>query len=134
MLEEIRPRVVWGPEHHAGDGWGLAYPKADYRGRRVGLGGSSTEPRFLAVGVGGVRYRSAWTTEPASASGSSGRARAMPEEDLVRYKPAAGRGVYLQDVEQTENRRRAGDKPPRKPSPGCRRARSTGTGVPLVWR
>jgi hypothetical protein len=33
----------------------------------------------------------------------------MPEEELVRYKLALGREVDLDDVEQIENRRRAGD-------------------------
>jgi len=46
-LEEIRPRVVWGPEHHASDEWDLTFLKADYGGQRVELGDSSGDPRFF---------------------------------------------------------------------------------------
>jgi hypothetical protein len=70
-LEEIRPNVVWGPEHHAGEDWDLTFLKVDFRGQRVELGDSSSEPGS-SIGVGSVWSRSVSTTAPASASSSSG--------------------------------------------------------------
>lgn len=49
VLEEVRPFVVWGPEHHAGDEWDLTYLKIDYHGQRIELGDSSTTPATSMV-------------------------------------------------------------------------------------
>ncbi len=47
LLEEIRPYVTWGPEHHSGDEWDLTFLKLDYGGQKVELGDSSSGPRHF---------------------------------------------------------------------------------------
>ena len=47
LLEEVRPFVVWGPEHHTGDKWDLTYLEIDYHGQRIELGDSSSDPRYF---------------------------------------------------------------------------------------
>ena len=84
-LEEIRPNVVWGPQHHAGDEWDLTFLKADHGGQRVDYDAG------VRVELLGVR---AWV---------------MPEEELVRYKRILGRPVDLDDVAQIAKRRRVGE-------------------------
>ena len=108
-LEEIRPNVVWGPEHYAGEEWDLTFLKANFRGQRVELGYSSSGPRFFD--------RSRERMVPQRVDYDAGvrieifgvRAWVMPEEDLVRYKLALGRQVDLADVEQMANRRSVGE-------------------------
>lgn len=47
LLEEARPYATWGPEHRSGEEWDLTFSKIDYAGQEVGLGGSSSGPRFF---------------------------------------------------------------------------------------
>jgi len=106
-LEEIRPRIIWGPEHHAGDEWELTFLKADHGGQRVELGDSSSEPRFFDRGEDRwvpqrVDYEAGVRVELLGVS-----AWVMPEEELVRYKRALGRQVDLVDIDQIANRRGA---------------------------
>jgi hypothetical protein len=108
-LEEIRPNVVWGPEHHAGDEWDLTFLKADHGGQRVELGDSSSDPRFFD------REKGSWI--PQRVDYDAGvrvellgvRAWVMPEEELVRYKRVLGRPVDLDDVAQIAKRRSVGE-------------------------
>ena len=108
-LEEIRPYVVWGPEHHAGDEWDLTFLKADFRGQRVELGDPSSVPRFFD------RSKGHWV--PQRVDYDAGVridvlgvwAWVMPEEELVPYKLALGREVDFDDVDQIANRRRASE-------------------------
>lgn len=103
-LEEIRPHVVWGPEHHAGDEWDLTLLKADFGGQRVELGDSSSEPKFFD------RDKGRWVPQRVDCDASvriellGVRAWVMPEEELV-----LGRKVDFDDVDQIANRRRAGE-------------------------
>lgn len=108
-LEEIRPHVVWGPKHHAGDEWDLTFLKADYGGQRVELGDSSSEPKFFDQHAGHwvpqcVDYEAGVRIELLGV-----RAWVMPEEELVRYKLVLGREVDLADVAQIANRRSVGE-------------------------
>ena len=108
VLEEIRPNVVWGPEHHSGDEWDLTFLKADYGGQRVELGDSSSDPRFFDRGRGRwvrqrVDYDAGVRVELFGV-----RAWVMPEEELVRYKRVLGRPVDLDDIAQIADSRRSG--------------------------
>jgi hypothetical protein len=106
-LEEIRSHVYWGPEHYVDDCWDLTYLKADFRGQKVELGDSSSDPRFFDKAVG------RWVPQRVHYEAGVGielfevRAAVMPEEELVRYKLALGREVDLSDVEQITRRRTA---------------------------
>lgn len=108
-LEEIRPQVVWGPEHHAGDEWHLTFLKADFGGQRVELGDSSSRPSFFD------RHRGCWVRQRVDYNAGvrtellGVSAWVMPEEELVRYKRVLGRQVDLDDIAQIANRRGAGE-------------------------
>jgi hypothetical protein len=108
-LEEIRPNVVWGPEHHADEEWDLTFLKADFGGQRVELGDSSSDPRFFD------REEGRWVSQRVDYDTSARMeligvpAWVMPEEELVRYKRVLGRPVDLEDVAQIARRRSVGE-------------------------
>lgn len=76
LLEEVRPFITWGPEHHTGDRWDLTYLKIDYRGQWIEYEDSTS------VCVFGVEVE------------------VMPKDELIRYKRHLGREVDLTDIEQ----------------------------------
>jgi hypothetical protein len=76
LLEEVRPFITWGPEHHTGDKWDLTYLKVEYRGQRIEYEDSTS------VCVFGVEVE------------------VMPKDELIRYKRHLGREVDLIDIEQ----------------------------------
>jgi hypothetical protein len=100
LLEEVKPFVTWGPEHHAGEEWDLTFLKIDYRGQRIELGDSSTAPRYFNHAAG--RWEEQWIDYGSSVTVRvfGVEVEAMPKDELIRYKRHLGREVDLIDIEQ----------------------------------
>jgi hypothetical protein len=100
LLEEVRPHVAWGPEHFVDDSWDITFVKIDYRGQRIELGDSSTEPKFFN------RKKRRWEVQRIDYEHSSivevfgVEVPVMPKDELIRYKSALGREVDAANIEQ----------------------------------
>jgi len=104
LLEEVKPYVTWGPEHHSGDEWDLTFLKIDYGGQKVELGDSSSGPRFFD------QKNQRWVEQRIGYERSASvelfgvEAKVMPKEELVEYKAVLGREVDRADLEQIADR------------------------------
>jgi hypothetical protein len=92
--------VACGPEHFVDDSWDITFVKIDYRGQRIELGDSSTEPKFFN------RKKRRWEVQRIDYEHSSivevfgVEVPVMPKDELIRYKSALGREVDAANIEQ----------------------------------
>ncbi|CAN5648509.1 hypothetical protein BH24ACT22_BH24ACT22_10710 [soil metagenome] len=100
LLEEVRPFITWGPEHHTGDKWDLTYLKIEYRGQRIELGDSSTTPRYFSAASGCWKRQRIEYEDSTSVCVFGVEVEVMPKDELIRYKRHLGREVDLIDIEQ----------------------------------
>jgi hypothetical protein len=100
LLEEVRPFITRGPEHHTGDKWDLTYLKIEYCGQRIELGDSSTTPRYFSAASGCWKRQRIEYEDSTSVCVFGVEVEVMPKDELIRYKRHLGREVDLIDIEQ----------------------------------
>lgn len=100
LLEELQPHVAWGPEHFVDDSWDITFMKIDYRGQRIELGDSSTEPKFFNWKDRRWEVQRVDYERSAIAEVFGVEVLVMPKDELLRYKSALGREVDVADIEQ----------------------------------
>lgn len=62
FLEDIRTYVLWGPQVYVDEHWKLAFVKVSYRGCRIEIGDSTSNPRLFDSDRTGGCPR-VWTTD-----------------------------------------------------------------------
>lgn len=98
ILDEIRGRIVWGPQHYRDEYWDLTFLKIDYGRVRIEVGDTDSSPRYFSTSHGGWRDQTIDHRNSVVLPVFDILVPVMPLPELLRYKADLGRPVDLVDI------------------------------------
>lgn len=99
IIEEIKPYIIYGPEHCKGDNWDLLLMTLNYQGQEIDISGADTTHIFdtqLKIWV--VLTEDLPNAPTRNVMGL--QLPVIPCQDLINYKKILSRDVDLIDIQQ----------------------------------